>query len=116
MLTFHELRIKNIQRCEEHFKHTLDSWSLSDWAVAMIGEAGEACNIIKKLNRIRDEIGIANRPDPSLEQLKQDLADELADTITYIDLLAASAEIDLEKAVKDKFNRVSERVKSNIKF
>jgi NTP pyrophosphatase (non-canonical NTP hydrolase) len=37
------------------------------------------------------------------------LAEEIADTVTYADLLAAHYGIDLAAAVADKFNRVSRR-------
>lgn len=100
-LTFLRLRTINAQRCERW--HRLDSWTLSDWGVAAAGEMGEACNVIKKLNRVRDNVFGATFETATLE----DLADELADTIMYIDLLAARAGIDLEDAVRRKFNAVS---------
>ncbi len=48
----------NRARCEspEGFNHALQSWSLSDWFTAILGELGEAANVAKKLNRIRDGI------------------------------------------------------------
>lgn len=48
----------NRTRCESSrgFNHSLDSWSTSDWLVAVMGELGEAANIVKKLNRVRDNI------------------------------------------------------------
>ena len=58
MLTFKDFAIINRRRCEhrEGFNHTLSSWSLSDWITAVTGELGEAANIAKKLNRVRDGI------------------------------------------------------------
>jgi NTP pyrophosphatase (non-canonical NTP hydrolase) len=82
-----------------------DRWSLSDWGVALFGEVGEACNIIKKLNRIRDGI---NRNTKPKEHYKGELAFELADSQMYLVLLAAAADIDLAKAVVTKFNMVSD--------
>jgi len=54
----HTFSERNRRRCESEkgFNHTLDSWSLSDWMVATVGELGEEANIVKKLNRVRDGI------------------------------------------------------------
>lgn len=48
----------NRERCEspDGFNHKLGSWSLSDWFTATLGELGEAANVAKKLNRVRDGI------------------------------------------------------------
>ena len=94
----------NYQRCMEWHKDK--PWSLSDWATAVTGELGEACNVIKKLNRIRDGI---NQNQKSEQELRKELAFELADTFLYLDLLAANADIDLWGAVREKFNIVSEQ-------
>ena len=99
----------NRKRCEaaDGFGHPLDDWSLSDWITAVTGELGEAANIAKKLNRARDGIpGNDRTPD----QLKADLADEIADTFIYLDLLAQSQGIDLGAAVMDKFDRTSRKI------
>ena len=97
-LTFDRLRMRNVERCEGVFR-TLKSWSLPDWACAMAGEAGEACNVVKKIHR-GDYIMLPN-------MAKTDLAVKLADVIIYADLLAARAGIDLGEAVREKFNWVS---------
>lgn len=70
----------------------------------MAGEAGEVCDAIKKLNRIRD--GIQKKP-LTKEQATANLAYEIADTLLYLDLLAEAAGIDMEEAVVQKFNEVS---------
>ena len=97
----------NRRRCESElgFGHKLSDWSLSDWMTATTGELGEAANIAKKINRHRD--GIRGNTQ-KLEDLQTALADELADTFIYIDLLAQSQGIDLGRAVISKFNRKSE--------
>ena len=100
-LSFEELREVNVPRCEESF-FPLDQWSLSDWACALAGEAGETCNAVKKLNR----------GDGNVEAV----AKELADTIIYADLLAARLGINLGEAVRAKFNEVSERRNSPIRL
>lgn len=106
MLNFRSLRAKNVSRCHRWFSGGLASWSLSDWGVAFGGEAGEALDAIKKLNR--DRIAArGNRDDAA--QLVQNLADELADTVIYADLVAAYMGIDLGEAVARKFNKISEK-------
>jgi NTP pyrophosphatase (non-canonical NTP hydrolase) len=84
-------------------------WSLSDWAVALAGEAGELCNVVKKLNRIRDELP-GNKPGVTKESLEKELIGEIADIYLYLDLFAEAAGVDLPSAIKMKFNEVSQRV------
>lgn len=115
-LGFDQLRAANLTRCENRF-HPIDAWSPTDWATAMAGECGEACNLIKKLRRATGptmELGRANTPEAAA--LIPMIADELADTLIYIDLLAARLGIDLGLAVTLKFNHVSERVGSTIRI
>jgi NTP pyrophosphatase (non-canonical NTP hydrolase) len=109
-LSFNELRRANEARCTRWhpgFPHD-KAWTGADWSNAMCGEAGETANVVKKLRRL--ETGAAPGPDdPSYEALLEMLADEIADTITYADLLAAFYGIDLAEAIARKFNRVSAR-------
>jgi NTP pyrophosphatase (non-canonical NTP hydrolase) len=104
-LTFNELREANVGRTnsDAYPGFTLDAWSPTDWACAVAGEVGEACNLIKKLRR--GEI-------VSLE----DIGFELADAVISIDLLAARLDIDLGEAIREKFNIVSERRGSNARL
>lgn len=100
---------QNRRRCEspDGFNHKLDSWSLSDWITATTGELGEAANIVKKLNRVRDGIpGNAETP----KELRAALADELADVAIYLDLLAQAAGFDLETIREAKFAKTSRRI------
>lgn len=69
----------------------------------LAGEVGEACNVIKKLERER--LGIAGSRDTV-----EHLAEELADVIICADLIAMQAGIDLDAAVRAKFNATSEKV------
>lgn len=109
MLTFSEFSQTNRLRCEhpEGFNHTLASWTLADWLIATGGELGEAMNVAKKLNRVRDGIP-GNRENES--ELRAALADELADAFIYLDLLAQSQGINLEEVVTSKFNRTSQKL------
>jgi NTP pyrophosphatase (non-canonical NTP hydrolase) len=99
----------NRERCESPrgFNHALGSWSLSDWATALSGEVGEMCNIIKKLNRVRDGIP-GNKETP--DQLRLKLKHEIADVYTYLDLLTQAAGIDLSEAVWEKFDAKSQEI------
>lgn len=104
-----EFSHRNRERCEAPggFNHTLDSWSLSDWITATLGELGEAANVVKKLNRVRD--GIPGNAE-SEQELRQKLADELADTYIYLDLLCQSAGVKLHEAVQRKFEVTSRKI------
>ena len=101
-LTFDRLRETNVARCEDVF-HPLASWSLTEWALAMIGEAGEVCNVVKKINR-------------GDHAADQGLGAELADVVIYADLLAARAGINLEAAIVEKFNAVSRKRGSSVRL
>ena len=107
-----EMRIfsaENLTRCTspQGFNHPLDSLSLSDWMTATVGELGEAANVLKKLNRVRDGIpGNAETPD----QLREQFAHELADTFIYLDLLAQAAGVDLPNAIRAKFDITSAKI------
>jgi NTP pyrophosphatase (non-canonical NTP hydrolase) len=106
-LAFGTLRAANLSRCARWHPRGLCEWSLSDWGVATAGELGEALNVVKKLNRERDQIAGNNL---SEEELRQQLADELADVAIYLDIMAASENINLAEAIVSKFNRTSAKV------
>jgi NTP pyrophosphatase (non-canonical NTP hydrolase) len=109
MLTFHDFAVINRRRCESPrgFNHKLSDWSLSDWFTATLGELGEAANIAKKLNRVRD--GIPGNAE-TLEELRAALQDEVADVFIYLDLLAQSQGFTLEEAVRAKFQKTSAKI------
>lgn len=111
-LSFEILREQNIKRCEDVF-HPVDSWSPTDWATAMAGECGEACNEIKKMRRLDGADSEIDTPQLR-EHLKKNVSKELADLVIYADLLADRLGIDLGQAVVDKFNEVSEKRGSSI--
>lgn len=111
-LTFNELRDANVTRCEEVF-HDLDSWSPTDWATAMAGECGEACNEVKKLRRLDGADSESDTPEER-ERLRVAIGKEIADMIIYADLLAARLGIDLDEFVTAKFNEVSKKRRSTV--
>lgn len=68
----------------------------------LAGEVGEACNIIKKIERER--MGLRGT-----RATKEQLAEELADVVICADLIAMHEGIDLDEAVRKKFNYTSEK-------
>lgn len=106
-LTFKKLREVNSARCKKWHPPESTPWTSADWLTALAGELGEAANIIKKIRR--HETGASNVGDPPEYLLRSLLAEELADTFLYTDLLANYFNIDLEQAVINKFNKTSEK-------
>lgn len=115
-LSFNTLRSANIARLPQ-FKNKLggpahsmldgSDWSPNDWMVAVMGEVGELAGDLKSLRR--GDFG-----DLTEEQIKEKVSREMADIVTYLDLLAMQFGINLGDAVIEKFNIVSERVGSNV--
>lgn len=114
-LNLHDLRRANIARLPlfknrkglpAHSERDGSDWALSGWSNACLGELGESANIIKKIER----------GDMTLEEAREQLAEELADVQTYLDILAFRAGIDLADATIRKFNKVSDRVGCNVKL
>lgn len=104
-LTFDALRVANSAR-KVRWHGDADEWTGADWSNAMCGEAGEAANVVKKLRRHETSTGTAYNT-PPVDELLAALAEELADVVTYADLLAEKYGIDLAASVVAKFNRVS---------
>ena len=98
----------NTQRALTWHKGGLQEWSLLEWAGAAAGELGEAANIAKKIRRMDMEIN-SNNNISTREKAVEMLGDEIADTITYMFLLASAAGIDVESAMIRKFNAISKR-------
>ncbi len=108
-LTFNTLRRANLARlpCFRddkgricHTEKDGSDWSPAQWLQAVVGELGEYANLRKKVER----------GDVTAEEAKPLLADELADVVIYLDILAEQLGIDLGEAVMHKWNRTSERV------
>ena len=109
MLVLRDFSAINRRRCEapEGFDHPVEGWTLSDWMTAATGELGEAANVIKKLNRIRD--GIPGNVEQETD-LRAQLRHEIADAVIYLDLLAQAAGFDLEDAIIEKFEITSAKI------
>ncbi len=115
-LTFQALREANMQRLPKfknrrgepaHSEPDGSDWSIAEWTNAMAGEAGEACNIAKKLLR-------GDYLDPTTGILE--LLKELADVVIYADLVAQRAQCHLDTAIIAKFNEVSKRIGSEVRL
>jgi NTP pyrophosphatase (non-canonical NTP hydrolase) len=109
MTTFNTLRDANQARHAEWFKDK--SVSLLYRATELAGEAGELCNVVKKLHR--ENLGVKG----SKAELEQ-LADELADVVISADLFGMHLGIDIATAIEKKFNETSRkyRLKTKLKF
>lgn len=121
-LTFKTFQIRNRIRCSTiqgsqslkgGIRHFSENWDLSDWALAINGEAGELANLVKKLRRgdfshmIGDPLDTV--PDGSEVDVREQLGQELADIITYCDLMLSALGMDTGLTVEGKFLMVSER-------
>lgn len=94
------LREANIARSEEWTKG--EKVSLSFRGNELAGEVGEACNVIKKLERER--LGYRGSRDTV-----DHLMEELADAVICADLTAMEVGRDLDEAVRNKFNATSDK-------
>ena len=114
-LTFNTLRNANVARLPTfknkhgqpaHSEPDGSDWSPAQWLQAVTGELGEYANIRKKFER----------GDLTEQEFYNLAADELADVVTYLDILAFRLGIDLGRATIDKFNRISVRVDSPVRI
>lgn len=123
-LTFQTLRLANETRLplfknskgELAHNTTGSDWSLLEWGGAMGGEVGEVIEVVlefaKRATKIGDTLKKIRRGDldPTLAEIRERVAKELADVQIYLDLLASQLGIDLGAATVAKFNEVSRRV------
>lgn len=106
-LSFDSLRAANIERIgSSKYSKCEESWTPAHWMQATMGELGELANLLKKVDR----------GDFPFEQVKADVARELADVQTYLDILAFKLGVDLGEATIGKFNEVSERIGSPVRL
>ena len=110
-MTLNELMKANITRAQKWHNGDMNEWSTLEWAAAMAGEAGKACNAAKKLKRLECKIASINEPGrhyEDVEDAKEEVALEVAGTIIYAILLAARIGItDIEELIRYKFNKTS---------
>lgn len=108
-MTFAEFSAANRARCEssQGFNHPIEGWSTSDWFVAFFGEAGEAANVVKKLNRVRD--GVPGNKESEAE-LRAKLRREVGDAFVYLDLIAQACGFEIGEAAREVFNSKSAEI------
>lgn len=108
-LTFQQLSRANCARlplflnakgAPAHEEDDGSDWTPSDWMLATLGELGEAANKMKKVMR----------GDMPMYEAREAIADELADTVIYLDILAAQMSISLGRAVAKKWNAKSKEL------
>jgi hypothetical protein len=112
-ITFNALLAIDVERAKRwHNKHGLEEWSALEWAGAMAGEAGEACNWAKKLKRLDLDIPSINEGDrhaSDVAAVREMFVKEIADTVIYGMLAAARVGVtDFESVLRDVFNKKSE--------
>lgn len=107
--TLQQLRESNRARQIEWTNGQPDILSLEYRSNEFAGEAGEVCNVVKKL--VRERLGI-----PGSRDTVEHLAEELADVIICVDLIAEKEGINLRDAVIAKFNKTSASVGLNTFF
>lgn len=100
MLDFQQLQVANALRQAEWDPNS--AIDLSYRGTELGGEVGEALNLIKKLERER--LGIRGS-----RTTVQDLADELADVIICVSLIANHCKFNLGDAVRNKFNATTKK-------
>jgi NTP pyrophosphatase (non-canonical NTP hydrolase) len=108
-LTFVKFSQINRDRCESPlgFNHQLSAWSTSDWMTALVGEVGEAANVVKKLNRVRDGVP-GNKLTP--DELRSQLRRELGDVFVYLDLICQSLDFSIADAAMEVFDAKSAEI------
>ena len=65
-----------------------------------MGEAGELGSILKQVRR----------GDLTLDEARESIGKEIADVVTYLDILAKQCDLDLGAVTVSKFNEVSKRI------
>lgn len=102
MTTIREFQELAAKRSQESFA-IKPAFTPLEWAGALAGEVGELANLVKKMRRGED-VDLT------------DVAREAGDVLGYLVLVADALGIDLQDAATAKFNEVSERVGSPLRF
>lgn len=101
-LTFKELADKNEERCILWNGEGSHESQLEFNTIELAGETGELCDAVKKYLRFkRGMVG-------GIEDLTP-VKEELGDVVICCSLLATTLGIDLGEAVREKFNKTSEK-------
>jgi NTP pyrophosphatase (non-canonical NTP hydrolase) len=102
--TIREWQRTNAERNKSAFGQCAD-WGPTDWGCALGGETGELLNLLKKWRR--------DGPSPALLDAIQG---EIGDVNAYTALIAEHFGLDYSDCSTTKFNEVSDRIGSPLKF
>lgn len=102
IISFDELRQKNIDRCP-HYGYHIEDKPPAEWLDRVWDEVLELCEK-------------AELHETGFDTPKEDIGKEIADVVTFCDLLATRYGFNLGKLVLNKFNEVSERVGSDVRM
>lgn len=80
----------------EEEQERVKSASIQYWCLALAGEVGELCNLVKK--ETRDRV-----------TLKEEITEEMADILIYLCMMANSLEVDLEEEYYRKQKKNTQR-------
>ena len=106
-LTFADFAEANRTRCVDSFHRLINEASVPAFVLGVAEEAGEVAGAVRAL------LGITKRK-AGIEPA--DVGNEIADLVSYADLLAQALGMTLEEVLVAKFNKVSERVGSPIRL
>lgn len=114
-LSFETFQIANRTRSKRFFAPAeVDNWSPADTVVGMIGELGEACNVMKKLKRA--ELGMVNKNkegrqvDALTDEVRCKLMEEFGGAMLYFDQLAEHFGISWQEAIEYTYNSKSKEL------
>lgn len=106
-MKFREFSEANRLRCERDFKESLgpdSEWDAVRWALAVNEEAGEIAGAV---------LGTVGKRSKKHKTV-HDIGEEIADCFAYLDILAQRLGLDMGTIVAAKFNKVSERIGSDV--
>lgn len=106
-LTFRQFQRINVDRCDIWHGEG-ENWLNVDWSNAIAGEAGELCNIVKKIRRLETN-AVHLEQENDIDKLTEKALDEIADVVIYCGLAAHHFGADFEEIIRSKFNRSSEK-------
>lgn len=89
---------------------------ISYWGMAMMGEGGELCNLLAKIERVNAGAVDAGNSIAMSEITKEKLAEEIGGIVIYLAILSRYLGIDLETAMIDTFNAKSEKIGYPVKL
>ena len=107
-LTLKEYQKRNIEHSRIAFPQCM-KWEITEWTNAMAGEAGEACNLTKKVRRGDFNLGSEIEVKGEKMTVQKAILKELADVICYASILMSVLGADIEEEVNHKFHEVLAR-------